>query len=296
MMNSQANEEKRPAFGQRHLTDDAEVFSHNAWDDIQWTSEMEEEAQNLIDLNSAELLPADLQGQYEERSSDYWDQFYTVHQEKFFKDRAWLTTEFPELFSPTTCRRVIFEVGCGAGNTTIPILKNTISQDVFVYASDFSPKAVELLKENPDFVPSRCLAFTFDITKPDTLLPFPKESLDYVLMIFVLSAVNPDLFYSSLKNIVSYLKPGGTILFRDYGRFDMAQLRFKKGKCLSENFYLRSDGTRVYFFHQDELRELFQRLGLEELQNVVDRRLLVNRKRKLKMYRVWIQCKYMKPG
>lgn len=98
-----------------------------------------------------------------------------------------------------------------------------------------------------------------------------------------------------LRNAVSFLKPGGLLLFRDYGRYDMAQLRFKQGHCLGDNFYVRGDGTQAYFFERSELDELFRSVGLEQVELTEDRRLQVNRGKQIKMYRVWLQAKYRKP-
>ena len=94
-------------------------------------------------------------------------------------------------------------------------------------------------------------------------------------------------------------------MFRDYGRGDLAQVRFKAGRWMDDNFYVRGDGTRVYFFEKDELAKIWDgsssRLDgvkhhFDILDLDVDRRLIVNRQRRIKMYRCWIQGRFQKPG
>lgn len=58
------------------------------------------------------------------------------------------------------------------------------------------------------------------------------------------------------------LKPGGMLLLRDYGRNDMAQLRFKANRLMSPGFYVRGDHTRVYFFEKGEDFDSASRIAL----------------------------------
>ena len=97
-----------------------------------------------------------------------------------------------------------------------------------------------------------------------------------------------------INNIYRYLKPGGKILFRDYGHLDLTQVRFKSGQCIKENFYVRGDGTRSYFFTPEQVDKLLVNSGFKKIDLHTDRRLQVNRANKKKMYRVWIQAKYVK--
>ena len=55
------------------------------------------------------------------------------------------------------------QVGCGVGNTTFPLLE--VNPSAQVYACDYAPTAIRLVKENPAYAASgRVHAFVADIT------------------------------------------------------------------------------------------------------------------------------------
>lgn len=290
---------KRPQFGTRFLTEDDNVYSYNTWDNVEWDEDMVKAAQEIISKQKQNKMAETEFEKIESNANQYWNQFYNIHNDKFYKDRQWLFTEFPELsFSNSqndSKLKVIFEIGCGVGNTIFPILQRNTDPNLRIYGCDFSETAINILKEDEAYE-DRCTAFVCDITQCDWDLPFPPNSVDVVIMIYVLSSIHPDKMKDVLKKISDCLKPNGQILFRDYGRYDLAQLRFKPGRCISDNFYARGEGTLVYFFEKDEVDKMFRECGYKTVQIVCDKRLQVNRKRQLKMYRVWIQGKFVKPS
>ena len=92
------------------------------------------------------------------------------------------------------------------------------------------------------------------------------------------------------------LKPGGHLLFRDYGLHDHAMLRFARQRQhkLSENFYVRQDGTRAYFFSIEYLKGLLDQadLHVDELAYVFKE--TVNIKEEICVPRVFLQGKFRK--
>ncbi|EDV54964.1 methyltransferase-like protein 6 [Drosophila erecta] len=259
------------------------------------------EKQKLEEQNKRGLVPEFKANKLEIDAQRNWDIFYKRNETRFFKDRHWTTREFQELLDQEEFheKRTLFEVGCGVGNLVFPLLEEQTSEEgcfrnsrFFFYACDFSPRAVEFVRSNPLYNPSQISAFQCDITTQQVHEHIPANSVDICTMIFVLSAIHPQKFADVVQNLGKLLKPGGLLLFRDYGLYDMAQLRFKPGNKIAENLYVRQDGTRSYFFTEEEVSKLFEENGFEVITNAYVHRRTLNLKEGVDVPRIFLQGKF----
>eukprot|EP00252_Welwitschia_mirabilis_P016293 TRINITY_DN35955_c0_g1_i1.p1 TRINITY_DN35955_c0_g1~~TRINITY_DN35955_c0_g1_i1.p1 ORF type:complete len:144 (+),score=20.80 TRINITY_DN35955_c0_g1_i1:31-432(+) len=123
-----------------------------------------------------------------------------------------------------------------------------------------------------------------------------KNGLDIVTLIFTLSALPFKRMPHVINECFSILKPGGLLLFRDYGLYDMTMLRFPASQKVGECQYIRKDGTYSYYFTPNSLRDLFTRAGFVEVESRFCCVQLLNRKKGNKMQRVWVHAKFQKPS
>ncbi|KAM7541862.1 hypothetical protein Aperf_G00000018695 [Anoplocephala perfoliata] len=186
------------SFGNRRLENEDNVFDQNAWDDYEWTEEMEQEARAMLDISSAITMSEEERERFVTEAANFWDMFYNKHESKFFKNRKWLPREFVELIDGSLCSGPflfgpptfpgkesnfrVLEVGCGPGNSVAPILENRWrgENNTFVYACDFSEKAIALIKSSLHYDAQHCFPFQQDISKPNLTWPFPPECIDAI--------------------------------------------------------------------------------------------------------------------
>uniref|UniRef100_A0A5B7BWP1 Putative methyltransferase-like protein 6 n=1 Tax=Davidia involucrata TaxID=16924 RepID=A0A5B7BWP1_DAVIN len=119
--------------------------------------------------------------------------------------------------------------------------------------------------------------------------------VDFVTLIFTLSAVPLHRMPTAIASCFSVLNPGGLLLFRDYGLYDMTMLRFEPDKRVGFREYMRSDGTRSYYFSLDSVRDIFMSAGFTELELEYCCVRSVNRRNGKSMQRVWVHGKFQKP-
>ena len=119
--------------------------------------------------------------------------------------------------------------------------------------------------------------------------------MQFLQMVFVLSAMSHEQMPVAVQKIHDSLKPGGYLFFRDYARYDLTQLRFKSGSKLNDDCYARWDGTLTSFVTREQIESMFEAAGLVVLECLYHRKVITNRKRGVEMRRCWLQCRAYKP-
>jgi methyltransferase-like protein 6 len=147
------------------------------------------------------VVPKYWQEKYDKDAAKYWDKFYLHNTTHFFKDRHWIVREFPELngTSVDQSTKSVLDIGCGVGNTMFPVLE--VNPNLFFWAIDFSPRAISLLKENPVYNEEKCKPFVLDVTKDPLPAEVANNSVDYATLIFVLSAIAPEMMDSVIAKV-----------------------------------------------------------------------------------------------
>ena len=225
-------------------------------------------------------------------SQKSWDVFYKHNQDKFFKNRNYLSFAFDVIDTHLKEKElgVLWEVGCGTGNTVVPLREKYPQMSYF--ACDFSPNAIKLLSDL-----GVCNAFVKDMVA-DEVTEVPDNHVDFTTMIFFLSAIHPDEHQKVLLKIGSKMKLGGCILFRDYAAYDLAMIRFinkRKGILdLERMIFKRGDNTLACFFEDACFTELMAKCGFEKVRSEYCTVESKNVKRGLVMRRAFLNAIFRK--
>lgn len=196
-----------------------------------------------------------------------WEQFYQQHPSaKFFKERRYILLEFPILAQEHPAQH-IFEIGCGCGSSLLPVLR--VNRTAIVSGSDISGTCLQQLHraaESVGIAADRISTFTSDATLPSEKDKYLSVHADIVLIMFTLSAVSSEQQAVMLSHAFRALKPGGLLLIRDHGLYDMVQLRIPPEQFVSKNCYKRGDGTLAYFFSTEDLEQRATEVGFEVIE------------------------------
>jgi methyltransferase-like protein 6 len=129
-----------------------DAFEENS---VEQAKELSAEEEATLSRQDSRLVSEFQAMKLEKEAKKHWDIFYKRNENRFFKDRHWTTREFKVLDGAG--RKVLFEVGCGAGNFFYPLLEE--GKDLMVYACDFSNRAVDLVKADKRFSEDKVVAF-----------------------------------------------------------------------------------------------------------------------------------------
>jgi methyltransferase-like protein 6 len=244
---------------------------------------------------AAETAPVqihDVEKAHTEGQIEGWERHFRRHVDApvpFFKERRALLEEFPLLKEPGIH---ILEVGSGNGSSVLPVLRHNVSATV--HATDPSPTAVQDTRMRVEEA-----GFGDRLTtelQPASTVPCSAQHgpFDVVMIHCTLSAIPGDDDRALLVASAALLRPGGAVLIRDHGLYDMRHLKdMRRGASMVDHLrtaYLRPGGMHRRYYSLENLQELAAAASLQVEEN---RYLCIrqhNKKKGIHMDRVYVHA------
>ena len=81
------------------------------------------------------------------------------------------------------------EAGCGVGNAMFPILEENKNPLLMIHGRDYSPRAIEVLRADPQFNPTTRYSWSLGYNVYSLPEGIAEASVDVITLCFVLSAL-----------------------------------------------------------------------------------------------------------
>jgi len=181
----------------------------------------------------------------------------------------------------------ILEIGAGVGNALFPLLR--ANPNLRFSAADVSETAIQQLKMHEDYDEKKIVrAFVVNAGEEGCLgggregvervggkrqVSIKDESFDVVLMCFFLSALTDEEITNCLMEVRRVLKRGGVALVRDYAdedaKNDLSDYHPGRKVVMEEerDAYRRNDGTLARFFSEEQMTQMFAKVGFQNAAN-----------------------------
>jgi methyltransferase-like protein 6 len=217
-------------------------------------------------VGAAAALRARLGGDGAAYAASAWNAFHARDNgtARFYQERRYLPLAFPDALA---ARRIV-ELGAGAGASLLPLLRAAPAATAL--ATDVSPPALDLCARVAAAagVGDRVATALLDAAAPDAPATVAGERADACVLVFTLGALDPARHAPALATAAACLRPGGRLLFRDHGVFDLTHLRAPRllarlaDDVAAPALHARSDGTLAFFFTPDYVASLAAGAGL----------------------------------
>jgi ubiquinone/menaquinone biosynthesis C-methylase UbiE len=206
-----------------------------------------------------------------EKQENVWDLEYKRNSSKWRRERH----SIPNVLKD----KIVLEIGVGNGKNLSEIINQ---KPKIVSALDSSKEAILICKRN--FNQKNLKFVKRDIINSG----FANGAFDVILCYYVLNNLLEKDRKLAVREMYRILRRGGILIFEDFMKGDLRQSK-SEGEVIEKNTLLKKNGLICHFFSKAEVKKLFRKFKVEEIEEKKFK--VVLKQPKLKRKLVFMQAK-----